>query len=246
MTITHKTVIAKLVLRGFIIMLVATAASSAIVAFACKDMPTDMYWRSIMLGIAIPMVIAPPISFAVGRLNYKYFLLHLEVERLANCDDLTGLLNRRALREVVDEKRAQVSEEIPAAPVILFLADIDHFKGVNDRLGHDAGDYAIQHVAAVLRQHAPQDARVARIGGEEFAILCDWTSVATLRQLSERLRVAVADTPCQYGRETIELTISLGVAIGSQSEKLSQLMHRADRELYAAKDAGRNCYSIAA
>lgn len=145
---------------------------------------------------------------------------------LADTDPLTGLLNRRAfLREAIGG----------AAPRRLILADIDHFKRVNETLGHDGGDEVLRLVARALRGAAPKGALVARLGGEEFAILADIDDAELARRVLDRVR----DERMPFD---ISVTTSLGTAagrLGSDADWVA-LYRRADRALYDAKAAGRD------
>lgn len=240
-----RKIIRDLVIRGFVIMLFAMAVSASLVAWLSVDFPPDLYRRSVLSALVIPMLISPPISFMVGRLNYRYFLLHRKVEWLADHDELTGLLNRRAFRAAAERMLLAPRPTGAAQPVILFLADIDHFKRVNDRLGHEAGDEAIRHVTNILRKVSPEEAVIARLGGEEFAILIDWTSLSETRALAAAICRAIEMSRCDYEGTPISLTLSLGVAVGSRSEEIGAILKRADQQLYKAKAQGRNAFVLA-
>lgn len=240
-----KKIIRNLALRGFGIMLFAMGVSASLVAWLSVDFPPDLYQRAVLFALVIPMLISPPISLMVGRLNYKYFLLHRKAEWLANHDELTGLLNRRAFRAAAERMLFTPHGADTAQPVILFLADIDHFKRVNDRLGHEAGDEAIRHVANILRKVSPEDAVIARLGGEEFAILTNWTSLADTRRLAAAICRAAETSPCNYEGTLISLTLSIGVAVGSRSEEIGAILKRADQQLYKVKGQGRNAFALA-
>ena len=235
-----------LVVRGAFILLVAITASVAIVSWISADLPPHGYRRSIHAAVLIPLLISPPISFWVGMMNYRYYKLHCKVEWLAEHDEMTGLLNRRAFQLAASRLLDQQSDISLARPVILLLADIDHFKKVNDSLGHDAGDEAIKHVAQILTELSPDGVIIARLGGEEFAILANWTSLAETRSLAESACRSVERLPCGYHGTLIPLTVSIGVAIGSRAESVGQILRRADEQLYIAKRGGRNAYSIPA
>ena len=243
MHVDRNRMILRLVARGLIIMLFAMVTSVAVVAWISADLPPSLYCRSVYAAILIPMLISPPISFFVGLLNYRYYLLHSKVEWLAGHDELTGLLNRRSFRAAAEQMRAG-NEKGVAQPVLLVLADIDHFKQVNDHRGHDAGDAAIRHVARILMNIVPEGAVVARVGGEEFAILTRWTSLAEARALADSICKSIEGLPCVYQDAPISLTVSLGVALGNHREDIGCILQRADQQLYMAKDMGRNAYSI--
>jgi diguanylate cyclase (GGDEF)-like protein len=162
-----------------------------------------------------------------------------ELERLATTDDLTGLCNRRhflALAE--DERRRQASEHQPLA---LMLLDIDHFKSVNDRFGHDVGDAVIRHVADVCRGTVTATDILARFGGEEFVLLLPLVTGERAAARAEEMRRRLEASPLKMDRAEVRVTISVGVAEGSaELQSIGDLMKRADEALYQAKRDGRN------
>ncbi len=132
-----------------------------------------------------------------------------------------------------------------ARALTLALLDIDHFKAINDRYGHPAGDSVIRAIAGVLRQSARADQLVARIGGEEFALVYAEQDAAEAGRGAERLRLAVEALPHTLGDTTQRVSVSIGLATWARGmQKLSDLMRAADAQLYRAKQAGRNrvCY----
>jgi diguanylate cyclase (GGDEF)-like protein len=126
------------------------------------------------------------------------------------------------------------------------LLDIDHFKSVNDRRGHQAGDAVIKQLATRIADAMRSEDVFARVGGEEFAILARDLDVATAREAAERVRTLVGAHPFHWQDTEIECTISIGGTILGANEKLdvSTLLGRADEKLYRAKEAGRNCVVI--
>lgn len=165
--------------------------------------------------------------------------LWLRILHLSQHDALTGALNRRALEERLSQLQARQRRGEGFAWIAL---DIDHFKRINDQLGHAAGDAALQHVASLLmRQRRAGDA-VARLGGEEFGLLLPNTSLAAAVALAERLRLALAQQPLSWKGQLWPMSASFGVTASSGREAcdLQNLLHHADRLLYQAKEAGRN------
>ena len=162
----------------------------------------------------------------------------LALEALADTDPLTGLYNRRYM--------ARRLSELAGEPLTLALIDLDHFKVINDRFGHDAGDAVLQELAGILRAHVEQnggdDGFAARIGGEEFLLVLPRLQAEVVAACCEQLRAQVAgwDWPA-VGRQ-VNLTISVGVAIerGGAGSEPSGMLSRADAKLYDAKRAGRN------
>ena len=164
-----------------------------------------------------------------------------ELERLRHevlSDPLTGLGNRRYLDIMVESRLGAMREG--AEPFGLFMADIDHFKLVNDEYGHDVGDKVLAMVAATLNSAVrPLDA-AARWGGEEFILICPKVADA-LQSIAERVRMMVEQSwvELEDGR-TLSVTISVGAAKVAKGDSLETLVKRADARMYEAKNRGRN------
>lgn len=165
--------------------------------------------------------------------------LQEEMRRLATTDDLTGLLNRRGFAEEARAALAVAAEG--RAPVSLLMLDVDHFKRINDHYGHPVGDRVLEEFARRCRHYLrPQDL-VARLGGEEFAVLLPATSAKAAHAVAQGLLAAIAGVPMRLGAVSLTVEASIGVASASMSgERLEDLMERADRALYTAKASGRN------
>ncbi len=167
-----------------------------------------------------------------------------EMAELAMTDALTGIYNRRHFMARLDSewKRFRRYER----PLSLLLLDIDHFKSINDRYGHDVGDQVIVAVARLCGMQTRDSDVAARIGGEEFAILLPETGLLDARIVAERLRVAVAERPLASSAGPIAVTVSIGTACADSNRPTRpNLMKRADEALYAAKRGGRNCVAAA-
>ena len=156
----------------------------------------------------------------------------------ATCDALTGLGNRRAFT-----KAFQAAYGI--APLSIAMIDIDHFKSINDRFGHAAGDCALQTFAEVARRIVRKDDLIARIGGEEFAVLFRGMSAQQSWNVCERLRQELSEAVTFYGDQAIRFTVSVGVTDVS-SPDLDHSLGRADAALYGAKRDGRDRLRLAA
>lgn len=168
----------------------------------------------------------------------------------ASHDMLTGLLNRRAILGALDEALAAPA---PGGAVwCLAMADIDRFKRINDQHGHQTGDEVLSGLAAALTMAAPSLAdpatvRIGRLGGEEFLLLCPLPAALdadALRQPFEDLRERLAATPLATRAGPIAVTVSIGVARANADATADALLAAADRALYAAKAAGRNCVVV--
>ena len=161
------------------------------------------------------------------------------LRKAAYCDHLTGLSNRRAFFEAADLELLR--RKIALRPVSLIMLDADHFKAINDQYGHPAGDAVLCHLAATMKSVCRQVDVLARIGGEEFAVILPSVDLADAMAVAERLRAQVQRIPAIYEQHVIAYTISIGVAAMDDSlTGFDGLMKRADQALYAAKRGGRN------
>jgi diguanylate cyclase (GGDEF)-like protein len=159
----------------------------------------------------------------------------LEVARHASYHDyLTGMYNRRYFFEQGNRLHAEAIS--PGKPVLAAVMDIDYFKKINDNYGHDCGDEALKHMASLLRKHF-EKGLVARVGGEEFAMILPDTSDAV--QSMEKFRKLIEETIVECGGEKITFTVSIGVCRQMQPT-LDQMLKQADDNLYRAKESGRN------
>jgi diguanylate cyclase (GGDEF)-like protein len=162
-----------------------------------------------------------------------------ELTTLANIDGLTGLFNRRHFDFLARAEWARSRRY--SRPLSVMIADIDHFKAVNDRFGHDAGDNVLKSVADVFRSTRRGSDIVARIGGEEFALLLPETNEAAALIAAERLLGHIQKCCPIIGRETVTVTVSIGIASASPSMSgIAALLKHADGALYEAKHSGRN------
>ena len=167
-----------------------------------------------------------------------------EVSRRASTDQLTGLANRRYFDEQL--QRVLAESDRSGLSAALIVADIDYFKRVNDSFGHEAGDAVLKHVAAVFMEQVRAIDICARYGGEEIALLLPQTDLPGATELAERLRRAVASKTAVYRGREIPVTSSFGVSSYPQTARTRDaLFPSADRALYEAKAAGRNCVKAA-
>jgi diguanylate cyclase (GGDEF)-like protein len=162
-----------------------------------------------------------------------------EMAELALKDALTDIYNRRHFMARLDGEWKRFRRY--GRPLSLLLLDIDHFKSINDRYGHDVGDQVIVAVARLCGTQTRDSDLAARIGGEEFAILLPETGLDDARAAAERLRAAVAEHPIDSNAGPIAVTVSIGVAPAERAGDPADFVKRADEALYAAKRGGRNC-----
>lgn len=164
-------------------------------------------------------------------------------EELAHQDELTGLCNRRAF--IAAGQRAIDQAQRLGHSLALIVFDADHFKSINDRHGHAAGDLVLQQLARVASDQVRAGDILARIGGEEFALLLPGADASAACQMAERLRQAIEQLSTEYLGVNIGVTCSFGVTVSDNGRtSLEQLMSLADRAAYQAKGLRRNCVEL--
>jgi two-component system, cell cycle response regulator len=165
---------------------------------------------------------------------------HEEIYRMTISDGLTSVANVRALNEFLDREMARSRRY--GRGLALIMMDIDHFKRVNDELGHLTGDYVLREMAQICSRRVRREELFARYGGEEFALVLPETPLEGAVRYGESLRALVETHPFSFEGNTIRITISLGVAILSADTMNSSidLIRAADERLYDAKRSGRN------
>ena len=168
----------------------------------------------------------------------------LDINReLATRDELTGLINRRAMLHLMElEHRRSLRS---GRPLLLAQLDIDHFKPINDQHGHSTGDRALQAFAGTVRANVRDTDVLARWGGEEFVLMLCETQLEDARELLERVRQAVEALEIPHATGTLRLTVSAGLALHLPGDTVVHTLERADQALYTAKALGRNRWVVA-
>ena len=161
-----------------------------------------------------------------------------DLEHAAVTDPLTGLHNRRFFDEAVHHY-LEAFDRI-GRPLAFMLLDLDHFKSINDTYGHDVGDEVLKAVGNCLLEYTRHHDIVARLGGEEFAIVAPNMNKTECHGFADRLREAISKLTIKVGNVHLRVTVSVGIAISQRSEALPQFYKRADVNLYNAKQTGRN------
>ncbi|WP_312944237.1 GGDEF domain-containing protein [Agrobacterium sp.] len=156
----------------------------------------------------------------------------------AQIDALSALLNRRGFEERAIKALGRQTTD---ARVTMIMSDLDHFKSINDRFGHSSGDRVIRAFSDVLKDKAPRDAIIARLGGEEFAIMLAPGQTAAAPIFAEAARLAFKELAPSILSNELSPTASFGIAVANKGDNLPTLMDRADRALYLAKNEGRDC-----
>lgn len=195
------------------------------------NMATDFLQRlSLIVAISIENVV-----------NIEY------LRQLGLVDPLTSVFNRRYFFQRLDEEVMRALRQ--GHKLACLYLDLDHFKSVNDRYGHAAGDMALMHVTKIMQTGIRTSDILARIGGEEFAILLPEVTEQAMQEIATRLNTTIAEQSCELTTDSkIALTVSIGMAVfdgdalvGEVKDMGEMLVHAADQALYLAKAAGRNC-----
>lgn len=195
---------------------------------------------SLISATVIPLVVSSIVAHTLLTMTDALKEAHSSVEKLANTDSLTGVLNRRRFTEVA---LSTLREDMSSGdPTSLILIDVDNFKGVNDQYGHAGGDTALKWIVEECQRNLREDDRIARWGGEEFVILFPATTCEAAYKIADRIRASIAEAELTLGNETVKLTISTGLATYSPptSTTLESLVSEADEAMYAAKTTGKN------
>ncbi|MGH9382638.1 MAG: diguanylate cyclase [Thermoanaerobaculia bacterium] len=197
------------------------------------------------------MPLASGDRFQVGAVHFKYLrerdpehAYHRAIYQLVTHDGLTEIFNKRKFGE--DAEREFSRARRYQRPLALMLFDVDHFKQINDQHGHLCGDYVLQRIARVCGRELRPEQTFARVGGEEFAVLCPETDLEGAAQLADRLRRVVATGRFRFAGTDLRVRCSFGVAPrGPDTPTFEALYAAADRAMYRSKAAGRDCVTVA-
>lgn len=212
------------------IVVVAMVFGSALLNFMI--MPADLMRKTMISGAVIAMILSAPVAYFVGTRLREIHDLNQRLRRVISFDPLTGAHTRTNFH-------ARVAQ-LQRAPMSLIIADIDHFKAINDRFGHQAGDTALHQFASALMDNCRASDIVARFGGEEFVILMPSTVTRDGLIAAERLCQSVRARPITVEGTVMDVTASFGVAGLTDPALVEQAIRAADLALYRAKAEGRN------
>ncbi|NRA25098.1 MAG: GGDEF domain-containing protein, partial [Oleispira sp.] len=151
---------------------------------------------------------------------------------------LTGLPNRESYQQRIVQEIHRI--ERYGGSLSLMVCDIDLFKRINDNYGHLAGDKVLKIIARSLQSNLRDSDFIARFGGEEFIVLMPETSAEEAKFVADKLRKKIEESPFNFKKEPVQITISFGISEFSQGESLEEVFQRADKALYKAKENGRN------
>jgi diguanylate cyclase (GGDEF)-like protein len=223
-------------LRGFVVRVIVGCVALSLCVDVIMQLVFFVDWpsayRSWVVTILETAVLAAPISFGVGATNLELYRAQQVAELASRTDPMTGLMNRRALSERL--------QRLDGGTLALVIADIDNFKRVNDLYGHLAGDRVIEAVARMMADELAGLGPLARVGGEEFALISQDIGAEEIAARLDATRRRIAETPIVADGRAVRVTISAGIAGGGQRGEFDALYARADRALYLAKLSGRN------
>lgn len=202
------------------------------------DYPLNFKLRFLVTFAALT-IFAAMHEFARARFQASLVRMSVQLDQLSHSDPLTGLPNRRYMRSRLEAENRRYLRH--GRTYAILYADVDHFKGINDRHGHQAGDAVLQAIGEVLRDGVRQADEVCRWGGEEFLILLPETEEANAVEVAEKLRAAVAAMAFRHGDSILQATMSFGVHAIDHADQIDHFIHFADQKLYRAKASGRNC-----
>jgi diguanylate cyclase (GGDEF)-like protein len=204
------------------------------------DMPN---WRThLTLSLLIPLIVSSPFSFLICSALRDLDKARLNAIALSRSDVLTGIANRRAFFETANRARRR-GMEAGLSRAVLF-ADIDHFKAINDRYGHEAGDAVLRNFADSLKACTRADDLIARMGGEEFVVYVAGADPAGLAAIANGLLARVRESEIDYCGKHFRYSISLGGALGPAAMTVDRLLALADAQLYQVKRSGRDAYAF--
>lgn len=226
-----------------------------------KDFPgdADLYlaqpssWGTAMVGSAFFIILISSLTarlrhqtddllLELERKNRELDEKNIEISRLADFDDLTGLPNIRHFKRTAEQALLQGLRENRF--IAIGFLDLDGFKTVNDNFGHDAGDYILRSVAQRISTHIRQQDMVTRMGGDEFLVLINDDAEINLDSLFQRLHSCISE-PYNYGSKQLNISVSIGVArLTSQNITLDFLLKQADNAMYEVKRQGKSNYLI--
>lgn len=200
--------------------------------------------RAILVDILLPTGLAAPLLYLFSTRIRQLNVARRELELIASTDSLTRILNRGAFTMLVDAYLEKVGNHKDTPPGSLLIVDADHFKLINDRLGHRYGDEALRLLASALQSHLRDKDLVGRIGGEEFGVFLPESGMQRTEMIAERIRAGVGEIDFRPHQERYTLSVSVGGAVYDQPTTYDELFQAADQSLYAAKKGGRNQVSI--
>lgn len=193
----------------------------------------NTYWVGSMAFLYFPIFVICTSLFEI--LLNQWRNREQEIKKISEKDGLTNVYNRRS----ISEKLLRLDKHDLSYAIVLL--DLDHFKKINDNYGHDIGDRVLRRVASILAQNIRYKDMVGRFGGEEFILILNEDDLSVVKEVAERCRQQIEKTQVQVHNDlSINITASLGIAVGNQEDRHENIVRLADQALYLAKSSGRN------
>ncbi len=220
--------------------LLSVAAALLVDSVNFPGMDNEQLARALTVNIGLPTVLAMPmLAFLMTKLR-ELAIAKRHLTKLASTDSLTAVLNRGAFTMIVDEYLSKVrSAQLPSDGTLL-VVDVDHFKIINDTLGHQQGDSALRLIAGAITKAVRPVDLVGRIGGEEFGVFLPRLTAAEADSVAERIRASVENVALPWPAHDRRLSVSVGGASFTSYTPFEELFRSADQRMYIAKRAGRN------
>jgi len=218
---------------------IAVFGSVAIVLIAIVLFNIPFIQTNFAFAIVIPAIVAPSISWHFLKLYFKIEAMESQMRILATYDNLTGVLSRKAF---MDSARDIFScKESSYSSITLLYLDLDNFKQINDKYGHDGGDRVLKFVGDTLLKYFPNDI-IGRLGGEEIGIVLIDISINRSTQILLDIQKIFSEVGVRGEDISIQFTVSIGmIVISEYGTELNRALHYADKALYQAKNSGKNC-----
>jgi diguanylate cyclase (GGDEF)-like protein len=210
--------------------------------YVVRPAPEPMH-QELWMDVAMPIILAVPLLLLLSLKMRALAMAHADLQVVASTDSLTAVLNRGAFTMLVDAYLSEVREQEKSGA--LLIVDADHFKDINDQLGHDRGDEALKVIARSIKGMVRNADLVGRVGGEEFGVFLPGSDPRRAEAVAERIRKAIADVDFRADGQQRQLSVSVGAAIFHGDVNYQDLFHLADQQLYRAKQAGRNRVVVA-
>ena len=218
--------------------LLCMAVALATVSYTTRLMPPDAQGITWAAAVILPLILSAPICFYFANTLRRLAVANSKLAVIAAQDSLTTCLNRGAFITLVDAYLSDVRSQAPSGAML--VVDADHFKTINDRFGHAAGDDALRIIVTAMQAVVRPIDLIGRMGGEEFAIFLPKIDGPGARQVAERVRVAVAGAAFQPQGYPARLSVSVGAVLFTGRIAVDTLLARADALLYDAKAEGRD------
>lgn len=220
--------------------LLSVAAALLVDSVNFPGMDNEQLARALTVNIGLPTVLAMPmLAFLMTKLR-ELAIAKRHLTHLASTDSLTAVLSRGAFTMIVDEYLSKVrSAQLPSDGTLL-VVDVDHFKIINDTLGHQQGDSALRLIAGAITKAVRPVDLVGRIGGEEFGVFLPRLTAAEADSVAERIRASVENVALPWPAHDRRLSVSVGGASFTSYTPFEELFRSADQRMYIAKRAGRN------